>query len=94
MYCSVNVHCVKSIACEKENKKIQNDTFLNFTTLENVPHMYYICDTYVIHVLCFWCITCVEHICNTCVEHIMYMFYICNTCVLPYTFIACVELHM
>ncbi len=44
-----------------------------------MPHVYYIIDTHVIHVSCFWCIT---HVIHTLVIHVEYMKYRYYTCII------------
>ncbi len=65
-------------------------------TLGNVPHVYYMCDTHILHVWQFWCISCViltpviyvSNTCNSCFipviqMYILHMYYMCrNTSVI------------
>ncbi len=57
--------------------------FCTYTPV-NVPHVYKMCDTYVIHIWCFMCIT---HLIHTPVIHVkisvIHMLHTCNTGVYP-----------
>ncbi len=55
------------ICLNTDTEAVQSDT----NTIEYLPHVYYMCDTYVIHVWYFGCITqCNSYTCNTCVKHL------------------------